>query len=263
MKSFLNVKHKLFAFFFFVVMCISCGVKMPRNLPYHDPPSHELWDELLKKYVNEKGFVNYKAFQQDTAALNEYLNILSNAHPQRSWSRNEQMAYWINAYNAFTIKLVLDHYPINSIRDIKNGIPFVNTVWDIKFIEIQGQKYDLNNIEHGILRKHFKDARIHAAVNCASYSCPPLRREAYVGARLDEQLDDAMRRFINDPERNRITPQKAELSKIFSWFSGDFKKSAGSVRKFVNRYAQTPIGKDTPIEYLDYSWQLNDASAGD
>ena len=168
------------------------------------------------------------------------------------------MAYWINAYNAFTVELVLDHYPVESIKDIKRGIPFVNSVWDIRFIRIQGEEYDLNRIEHGILRKYFADARVHAALNCASYSCPRLRGEAYMPARLDEQLDAAMRIFVNDPLRNRVQAGQAELSKIFSWYGGDFKEDAGSLRQFIDRYAVEPLSEDGQIRYLEYDWSLND-----
>ena len=223
------------------------------------PVSHELWDQLLKKHVAADGFVDYKGFMRDSAQLNAYTQLLSGAHPNnQNWSRNEQMAYWINAYNAFTIQLVTRHYPVASIKDIKRGIPFVNTVWDLKFIKIQGYTYDLNNIEHNILRPVFKDARIHCAVNCASYSCPPLRAEAYTAQRLDEQLTDAVRQFLRDPLRNKITTEKAEVSEIFKWFKGDFEESEGSLRNFLKKYAPVEITDQTVISHIDYDWSLND-----
>lgn len=238
----------------------ACGVQYPKNIEEKPPVSHEIWDSLLKKHVDDQGFVDYKGMMKDSVQLNKYLALLSGSHPnKKSWTREEQMAYWINAYNAFTVRLILDHYPVNSIKDIKQGIPFVNTVWDIKFISIQGQEYDLNNIEHGILREFWNDARIHAAVNCASYSCPPLRGEAFTAGKLDDQLDDSMKQFINDSRRNRITAGKAELSEIFNWFKGDFKDDAGSVQEFINRYADQKITDQTAISYLDYDWKLNDA----
>ncbi len=254
-------RHFLFASTLLSMLVISaCGVKYPKNIEEKPPVSHEIWDGLIKKHVKSDGFVDYKGMINDSARLNQYLRLLSGAHPNKKlWSKDEQMAYWINAYNAFTVKLIVDNYPVASIKDIKKGIPFVNTVWDIKFINIQGQQYDLNNIEHGILRKFWKDARIHAAVNCASYSCPRLRDEAFVAERLDEQLDDSMRKFVNDPVRNKITAEKASLSSIFTWFKGDFKRDAGSVRKFVNQYSTIKIGEKTEITYLDYDWSLNDA----
>ena len=222
------------------------------------PIDHTLFDTLLKRHVTEAGWVNYEGFIQDSAQLNQYLDLLSNNHPNRkNWSKDERLAYWINAYNAYTVKLVTDHYPVQSIKDIKSGIGFINSVWDIKFIRIEGQEYDLNNIEHNIIRPKFKEPRIHFAVNCASYSCPVLRAEAYTPDRLDEQLDEQARRFINDPLRNRVRAENAELSKIFSWYGGDFKKGGRSVIDYVNQYAETPANKGTDPDFIDYLWSLN------
>jgi hypothetical protein len=223
------------------------------------PVTHELWDALVKKHVRSDGFVDYKGFVRDSNELNRYLKLLESAHPNdKTWSRNEQMAYWINAYNAYTIQLITRNYPVTSIKDIKRGIAFVNSVWDVKFIKIQGYTYDLNNIEHNILRPVFKDARIHAAVNCASYSCPKLLNEAYTADKLEQQLDAGMRGFVNDPLRNRITPQKAEISEIFKWFKGDFERE-GSLRDFLNKYSRVPLTDKTDISHIDYNWALNEA----
>ncbi len=220
-----------------------------------EPVTHEIWDSLVREHVTAEGLVDYKGFIQDSVKLNKYLDLLSQNHPnEKNWNRNERLAYWINTYNAFTVKLIVDHYPVESIKDIKNGIPFVNTVWDIKFINIEGATYDLNNIEHGIIRPKFDEPRIHMAVNCASISCPKLQDRAYTAAKLDEQLDEASREFINDEDKNKITPEKAQLSKIFSWYGGDFK----SVRNFVNKYSDVKINKNTKIEYQEYDWGLND-----
>jgi hypothetical protein len=243
-------------FFLLWFTCSNC--RAIRNQADSRPVSHTIWDGLLKKYVDEKGFVNYAAFQRDTAELNRYLQVLESAHPNDvHWNRNEQMAYWINAYNAYTVQLVLRHYPVESIKDIKRGLAFVNSVWDIKFIHIQGFTYDLNNIEHNILRPVFKDARIHAAINCASWSCPRLRTGAYLPEALDQQLDEAMRSFVNDPLRNRVGTDKAQISEIFKWFKGDFERDAGSVRAFLNRYAATPLRDGADIDHIDYDWRLN------
>lgn len=185
--------------------------------------------------------------------------MLSTNPPQGNWSRNDQLAYWINAYNAYTIQLIIRNYPLKSIKDIgsKIKIPFVNTPWDIKFIRIGNKTYDLNNIEHDILRKKFNEPRIHFAIVCASVSCPKLLNEAYVGTRLNDQLAAQAREFINDPTRNKITPGKAELSPIFSWFKGDFTKK-GSLQDFINQYATTKITAKTSLSNLDYNWNLNE-----
>jgi hypothetical protein len=222
--------------------------------------SHAIWDKLLKSHVNKDGFVDYKGFIRDSTKFNEYLGILSAANPKAdNWSREEQMAFWINAYNAFTVKLIIDNYPVKSIKDIKKGIAFVNSVWDIQFIKIGGDTYDLNNIEHKILRSKFKDARIHAAINCASYSCPVLRDEAYTAEKLDKQLTDAMRKFVNDPSRNKVSAKKAEISEIFKWFRKDFTRDAGSIRGFLNKYADKKLDANGNISYLDYNWNLNES----
>lgn len=221
---------------------------------------HEQWTVLLQKYVDRDGMVNYKGFQKDSLHLNSYLNELSTNPPdENTWSSEEQIAYWINAYNAFTVKLILDHYPLESIKDIGAAIqiPFVNSPWDIKFIEINGNKLDLNNIEHSILRKTFNEPRIHFAINCASFSCPMLRREAYVADKLNVQLEEQVIQFINDSDRNNIVPTHAEVSKIFSWFKGDFTKN-GSLKEFLNQYAKIKIEEDVRISYLDYNWSLNE-----
>ena len=239
-----------------LAVSISCGA--PKVKSNSQPITHEIWNSLLQKHVSPDGQVNYKGFIQDSLLFQKYLQLLSNHHPnKKNWSAEERLAYWINAYNAFTVKMIADHYPVKSIKDIKNGIPFVNTVWDIKFIKIEGQEFDLNNIEHGIIRKRFKEPRIHFAVNCASISCPRLRNEAYHAEQLDAQLADQTRYFINQSGKNKITSDRLELSKIFSWFKGDFKDTHGSVINFLNEYAAIPIDKNAEISYKEYDWNLN------
>ena len=224
------------------------------------PVNHALFDSILKKNVNAAGEVNYKGIIADSARFNTYLNALRMHHPnEKTWTVNEQKAYWINAYNAFTIKLICDHYPIASIKDVKHGISFVSDTWTVKFIEIEGKKYNLNDIEHGIIRPKYNDPRIHAAVNCASKSCPKLRVGAYTAENLDTQLDEQMRGFVNDAARNHIkSADKAQLSKIFTWFSGDFTKKLPSVVEFINQYSTIKLNKNAELLYLNYDWSLND-----
>jgi hypothetical protein len=185
--------------------------------------------------------------------------------------KRQQLAYWINAYNAFTIKLILDHYPVKSIKDIKKGVAFVNSVWDIKFIKIEGQEYDLNNIEHSIIRSQFDEPRIHFAVNCASYSCPKLLNEAYTAERLEVQLEAQARDFFNDTRKNKIiNKDKVVLSSILKWYSTDFTNKGifsrvfgGSGRSqklinYVNPYVDIDISKDAEVEFMEYRWELNE-----
>jgi len=243
---------------FIILLLQSCAVKEYNSISR--PIEHSLWDTLVKKHVTEKGVVDYSGFQKDSTSLNKYLSQLASAHPNdKNWSRDEQLAYWINAYNAFTVKLMVDHHPVKSIKDIKNGIPFVNTVWDIKFIDIEDANYDLNNIEHGIIRANFNEPRIHFACNCASISCPRLRNEAFVAERLDEQLTDQTKYFLSNSIKNEITNSKAvKLSPLFNWYGGDFKKSAGTVVDFINKYSEIKLDRETDIDWLDYNWQAND-----
>ncbi|MDP4581832.1 MAG: DUF547 domain-containing protein [Saprospiraceae bacterium] len=228
------------------------------SLNYANPVQHGEWDVLVKKHVSKNGMVDYQGFLKDKKQLQVYLDKLSANRPTSKWSKNEKMAFWINAYNAFTVKLILDNYPIKSIKDIKRGIPFVNSVWDIAFIPMGKEKIDLNYIEHTILRKEFKDPRIHAAINCASFSCPLLRNEAYYASRLDEQLNDAMRKFVNDSQRNQLDKSNIKISKIFSWFAGDFKLNGSSVVDYLNKYAKKRVQSNAKIDFLEYQWELND-----
>lgn len=241
-----------------VALLLSCNT-VTSNTEGGKPVSHEIFDALLKKYVNEQGFVDYKGFQAERSKLQQYLDLLQSTSPGSDWSREEEIAYWINVYNAFTIELILKHYPLESIKDIGSTIqiPFVNTPWDIKFIEIGGETYDLNNVEHGILRKKWTEPRIHFAVNCASYSCPVLRGEAYTADKLESQLDDQAKKFINTDIRNDITKKEAKLSKIFDWYGGDFKKVM-PIKDFINQYADVQMTEETEISYKEYIWTLNE-----
>ena len=223
-------------------------------------PSHQQWDKLLKKHVNEAGMVNYKGFQKDKTEFDAYLKTLSDNAPQKSWSQKDQIAYWINAYNAFTVKLIADNYPVKSIKDLgaENPIIFVNTAWDKKFFSIDGKKMTLNTIEHKILRKQFNDPRMHFAINCASYSCPKLLDEAYEGKTVNKQLDEQSKDFLADKEKNKISADKPQVSSLFKWFSNDFTKTGKTKIAFINQFTTTKIKESATLEYLDYSWDLNE-----
>ncbi|MDZ4748847.1 MAG: DUF547 domain-containing protein [Saprospiraceae bacterium] len=223
--------------------------------------SHHAWTKLLKKHVNDEGLVNYKGFVEDKAILQLYLDDLSANPPGDHWSANDKIAYWLNAYNAFTVKLIVDYYPIQSIKDIgpENQVIFVNTPWDKNIVPIGNKTITLNGIEHGILRKRFKEPRIHFALNCASISCPVLRNEAYQGSTLDHQLNDQAIRFFNDPLRNQPDPYKPQISPILNWYGGDLKKWSGlTLNQYINQYATTKLNDDAPLSYLTYDWGLND-----
>lgn len=231
-----------------------------------NPPlePHKDWDTLLKKNVDETGVVNYPGFLQDKKMLNNYLSYLSANPPKSNQSDAEKIAFWINAYNAFTIKLIIENYPLKSIKDIGSiiQIPFINSPWDIKFIKIGDQKMTLNDIEHKILRKEFNEPRIHFAIVCASISCPFLRNEAYTSQLLESQLQEQTLSFINDPSKNYITENRIEISKIFSWFKGDFTKSSTLI-EYLNQYSNTPIKEGAKVDFMKYNWGLNGPTGAD
>lgn len=224
------------------------------------PPSHQLWDQLVKTHVKANGLVDYKGFIREKPKLESYLKLLSENAPDRSkWSKNEQLAYWINAYNAYTVKLIVDFYPTKSIRDLgpKLKIPLIKDVWHYKFFKIAGVDMSLDEVEHGILRKEFDEPRIHFAINCASISCPPLLNEAFVADKLEAQLTKVTVAFINDPVRNKLETQSVQLSSIFSWFTGDFTKR-GTLIEFLNKYSKVKIAPNAKVSFLDYNWNLNE-----
>lgn len=220
------------------------------------PISHQAWTELLQKYVDADGMVNYQGFKDDDSKFQTYLDLLSANPPADNWSEEEKLAYWINTYNAFTVKVIADSYPLESIRDL-HTIPGIKTIWHKAFFKIGGQPASLNQIEHEILRKEFVEPRIHVAINCASISCPILLNEAYTAAKLEDQLTAQMKAFLIQPVRNTITADAVELSKIFKWFEEDFTRE-GSLIEFLNQYAPVKINSDADIDYNDYDWSLNE-----
>ncbi len=210
---------------------------------------HTSWDTALLLNVSKNGFVDYEGFMQNSYLLYDYFQELSENKPDKTWTKNERMAYWINAYNAYTIKLIIDSYPVKSITNLKKP-------WEKEFFKIDGEWYSLNDLEHKILRK-FDDPRIHFAINCASISCPVVWNRAYTAENLQEALDRQTRDFINDPTRNQITRSKVLISKIFDWFRRDFKVNDGDVIEFINKYSNVKIRENQNLKYKDYDWGLN------
>ncbi len=240
----------LYILAFVGVSCLSCDTAIAKEHT-SNIPSHQLWDELVSTHVSESGKVDYKAFINNKDKLEQYLSLLKSSHPDKQWTKDEQMAYWINAYNAFTIKLILNNWPVNNIKNIGNESP-----WDIEFIKIEDQTYNLNAIEHKILRKKFNDPRIHFAVNCASVSCPKLLNEAYNANKLDQQLTSRAKDFINKTSKNIIKENKIIISNIFKWYKEDFIQK-GTLIDYINQYSNIQINKNAKIEYKPYNWSLN------
>jgi|GEM_PF-647355 len=215
-------------------------------VPNTVPQSHALFDGLLRKYVSAAGAVNYAGFKREQASLEQYIQSLQGSAPSAGWPRAREMAYWINAYNAVTIKLILDNYPLRSIKDI-------NSPWDTPLVQLGGRNLTLNNIENDILRPKFGDARIHFAVNCAAKSCPPLWNRAWTESNLDQTLDQRARDFINNPAYNQISASSARVSEIFKWYAEDF----GNLHQYLNRYSRVQIGAQVQIQNTTYNWGLN------
>ncbi|WP_067034399.1 DUF547 domain-containing protein [Allomuricauda sp. CP2A] len=239
----------------FGVVLLSCnGKKENTGEPQHQittsKPSHSVWNMLLQRYVDENGNVSYSGFKQDGAQLSAYLDHLAQHPPSQTWSKEDALAYYINLYNAATVKLIVDHYPVESIKDIPNR-------WGKKWIQVGNSTLSLDYIEHQILRE-MNEPRIHFAINCASYSCPKLLNEAFTAKKMEQLLSKVTMDFVNDPTKNRFENDEAQLSKIFKWYKGDFTKDV-SLLEYINPYLKNPVNKDADIDYLDYDWSLNDA----
>jgi hypothetical protein len=229
--------------------------------------AHTAWTHLLQRFVRD-GLVDYRGMKAEAAGeLDAYLRQLASvtASQYATWTREERLAFWINAYNAYTVRLVLDHFPLRSIRSIGilPGAAFRDDF--IPMDTLRGRKLSLDDIEHQILRRELDEPRIHFAIVCASRSCPVLRDEAYRAQYLDAQLEDAARRFVRDPSRNRFdaATRTFHASSIFKWFRGDFERRAGSLASFLARYADDAAAAalrtgGVRIEFLDYDWSLNE-----
>jgi hypothetical protein len=216
-----------------------------------------IYKDLLKKHV-KNGRVSYDGFKQDEALLDQYLAVLSAAEPEML-TRNHRFAFYINAYNAFTIKLILSRYPeINSIKEIGS---FFSGPWSKKFISLDGWTVSLDYIEHEVLRPKFKDPRIHFTINCAAKSCPPLMGEPYEGELLETQLDRQTRAFINNPRSTFVREETVFISKIFDWFEEDFNDNPlFFIRQYAGERLRSDLetaGPDPKVKYLHYDWSLN------
>jgi hypothetical protein len=231
---------------------------------------HAKWTEVLRACVRDGGF-DYAKLKQDRTTFDAYLAGLRAVTPEQlaSWSEPQRFAFWLDTYNAYGVQKVIDNYPLKSIRRL-DGAFGVDTVFDKGFIPLgahdpdkKGQELSLNDIELKILRKRFRDARLHAALHSTARGGPPLLDEAYTAEHLDAQLDRQMRAFLEDPRRNRIDPEKKELlvSEVFKWFAEDFERDAKSVPEYLARFvpaAKAEFVRATPIRYLDYDWALDD-----
>ncbi len=231
------------------------------------PTDHGAWSTILERYVAEgEDGINRFAYGEvtsaDRARLDAYIEGLE-ITPVSALPRDDQMAFWINLYNAVTVQVILEHYPVRSIRRIKYGNPIAFGPWDRKLVSVEGRRLSLNNIENDILRTEFDDNRIHYAINCASISCPNLLPTAFAGATLEAQLDAAARGYINHQRGVRVADDRLIASSIYNWFDEDFGGDEVSVLGHLQLYANeellTILADRSRIDSYDYDWALNDA----
>ncbi len=269
----------LFSILFLLTAALSAraapeSVLWDRWTPHDDDATftidHSAWTAFLRHYVGTgSDGVNRVAYGQVTEAdakkLDEYIGRLTLA-PIPTYSRRVQLAYWINLYNALTIRVVLAHYPVESIRDIDTSPGWFSVgPWGQKLVRIDGVKLSLDDIEHRIVRPIWKDPRVHYALNCASVGCPNLQRVAYTGKTVEHMLDRAARDFVNHPRGIRIDERGMEISSIYKWFIKDFGGTFGSLLAHLRKYAEPDLrrrlGDVRRIDSDSYDWRLNDDRA--
>ena len=231
---------------------------------------HLLFTQILQDYVSN-GLVKYKELKDDRR-LYKYIEQLENTNPQKIANEKNRLVFWINVYNAYTLKFIIEEYPVESINDLHWGGLYIGsllgtTIWDDEKIVISGSELSLNNIEHDIIRKKFNEERIHFALVCASISCPPLLNEAYEGYKLDKQLGEQAELFFNDVTKNKFNKNKrtVSLSKILSWYEDDFGENEQAIlnyaAQFIDKETADDIKKNLSewkINYLSYNWDLNE-----
>lgn len=238
-----------------------------------DAVDHRAFTELLQTYVDANGLVDYAGVQAaHDEELAPYLQMLAETDPS-NLDEQARLAFWINAYNALTLKLIVDHYPVETIRSINPAggvtVPRLNDPWHVEVGEVGGEVRTLDEIEHAIIRARFDEPRIHYALVCAAVSCPRLRREAFTGARLETQLDDQARTFLHDATKNQIPAdgETLRLSRIFKWFEEDFGPDTEAVQRALAPYFEGTVRERLragayDVDYLAYDWTLNDQARG-
>lgn len=278
------MKKTQYLFAFIVVIIIGVSVKgyqlyqaiSPNAITYWNDSNesnnqqinHNLWADILSLYLlndgqmNTRGFAYGQVTPNNKIKLERYLQQLKNIDP-RQYSKNEQLAYWVNLYNALTVNLILEHYPVDSIKKIGDGF---TGPWNIELTHINGLPVTLNQIEHGILRALWQEKRIHYVINCASVGCPDLPNEPFSASNINQQLNNAAIRFINQPKAVKLTEDTLILSSIYDWFSDDFGKNTQELLEHVKYYAKPALKAELDkftgdVEYT-YNWKLNNTLVG-
>ncbi len=223
-----------------------------------EPFSHAGLDTILARHLRD-GQVDYAGLANDRGPLDRYLAATLTAHPEQ-WPRAQQIAFWVNVYNARVLAGVIAHPGLRSVLDVGKtfGVPTLGFFREQAVTA--GRQLSLNDIEHRIVRARFHEPRVHFVLNCASASCPVLPSRALSGATLDSTLEAATLSFLSDPRRNRIDPARGLwLSSIFKWYRADFESSAGSLQTFIERHwsGHEVFGRNLPVRFLDYDWSLN------
>ncbi|WBX76995.1 DUF547 domain-containing protein [Tenacibaculum ovolyticum] len=213
----------------------------------------DVFNALLKTYVSKEGNVDYKGLRKNRALLDLYLKHLEKTVPGKKWSATKAKSFWINAYNAYTIKLILDSYPLKKITDIKRK---GRNAWKIPFAVIGKKTYSLDYIEHKILRRWHDDPRIHVAINAASKSGPRFANYAFTTKNIETKLEALMKEFINDTTKNKIASGKIEVSKMFEWYQEDF-TIKHSLVDYINKYSDIQVNDGAEVVYMEYNWDLN------
>ena len=240
---------------------VETDVRVGQSVPLSsEAPNHALFAEVLQARVNAEGQVDYAGLKASPEKLETYLDGLASAD-LAALSYHEQLAFWLNAYNALVIKGVVDRYPTTSVRSVK---PFGGFFSRLKF-QVAGKPYTLNEIEHDVIRAEFVDARVHFALVCASAGCPTLENRAFFADTLEERLETATFNFVANPEKVRLerSERRLYLSKIFKWYAADFTEGYAGVTDFLTDYlppddAEFLETEEVELHYLDYDWTLND-----
>ncbi len=216
----------------------------------HAQNMHLSFNKLLNNYVSPEGKVNYAGLKKNKHTLDAYIDMLAKTKVMENWGKSEKLSFWINTYNALTIRTIVEHFPVKSIKDIDGGDP-----WKVKRFTNGGKALSLNDIENNILRP-MGDSRIHFAINCAAASCPPIANKAFDAENVDALLEKRTTHFINDAYFNMISHDRAKISKIFDWYKSDFPNLDAFLTKYNTQH--TIVDSKTAISYFDYDWKLND-----
>ena len=214
---------------------------------------HSIWNKLLQENVTSKGKVDYKNLKINKNSVTKYLQELRNHTPGTDWTREETMAYYINMYNAYTIQFIITKYPVSSPKDVKYS---GKDIWELRLVRMGNKTMSLTEVEN--ILKGYGDGRIHFAINCGAVSCPRLMNKAWEAKTLNVDLTRMTQIFINDLSTNIIKEKKIKISKLFEWYSLDFKTSKTTVIDFINTYSKIQISSKAKIEYLPYNWNLNE-----